>query len=173
MEPGRSVRIARRSDRRFGVRSLRAASMLVKKTSSLRCTRALLRVDPSRALNVGRNFAIASPSGLILIVSVLAISFLRSRVAHRTQSRLNEAVHVDELVRLLDVFDVPVVSFRIVVVVQHRWGLLTSADECQTIPDSLGSLVPSRYLPDHKLGEIPLLVDDLLTQNKPRPPHRP
>src|SRR5439155_20855908 len=35
------------------------------------------------------------------------------------------------------------------------------------------SLVPSRYLPDNKLGEIPLLVDDLLTQNKPRPPHRP
>src|SRR5207244_12906252 len=58
------------------------------KTSSLRCTRALLRVDPSRALNVWRNVAIASPSGLILIVSVLAISFLRSRVAHRTQSRL-------------------------------------------------------------------------------------
>jgi len=107
MEPGRSVRIARRSDRRFGVRSLRAASMLVKKTSSLRCTRALLRVDPSRALNVWRNVAIASPSGLILIVSVLAISFLRSRVAHRTQSRLR-AVHVEEVVRLLDVSDVPV-----------------------------------------------------------------
>src|SRR5205823_8911761 len=69
-------------------------SMLVKKTSSLRCTRALLRVDPSRALNVWRNVAIASPSGLILIVSVSAISFLRSRVAHRTQSRLR-AVHVE------------------------------------------------------------------------------
>ena len=28
----------------------------------------------------------------------------------------------------------------------------------------------SPYLPDHELGETPLLVDDLLTQNKPRPP---
>src|SRR5206468_1547106 len=31
-----------------------------------------------------------------------------------------------------------------VIVVQHRWGLLASPDERQTIPDSLGSLVPSR-----------------------------
>ena len=39
------------------------------------------------------------------------------------------------------------VSFRIVIVVQHRWGLLASPDERQTIPDSLGSLVPSPVSP--------------------------
>jgi len=84
-----------------------------------------------------------------------------------------EVVDIDKLVRLLDPFDMPVVSFGIVIVVQHGWGLLASPNECQTIADASGSAVLSRYIPDHERGDIPFLVDDLLTQNKPRPPHRP
>jgi hypothetical protein len=41
----------------------------------------------------------------------------------------NQAIHIDEGVRLLDAFYVTMVPFRVMVVVQHRWDLLAAPDE--------------------------------------------
>lgn len=62
-------------------------------------------------------------------------------------------------------------SFRRVVVVQHRWRRLTATHECQPVPDAARVARRHRDSPYHQLHDVAVLVDLLFPEHYRRPGH--